>query len=77
MLTDDQGSWMLMLLSAVFCVYIFSHIYNAFLNLAGDSTVDYRISDRMAISHITFTKITTTATWCGDFFTAWLVSQLG
>ena len=77
MFTDDQGSWMLMLLSAVLYVYIFSYIYNAFLKLAGDSTVDYRISDHMTISYITFTKITTTATWCGDFFTAWLVSQLG
>lgn len=76
MFLDDKGSWMTMFLSTILCVFIFSYIYNAFLLIGGDSTSDYSISPYMSISNNIFMKAAATGTWCGDFFTAWMVTDM-
>ena len=73
MFTDDQGSWMIMFLITLVTVFITSLIYNGFLTAGGDATAPYRISDLMGVSNDIFMKVAACGTWCGDFFTAWMV----
>ncbi|XP_070200013.1 transmembrane protein 117-like isoform X2 [Littorina saxatilis] len=74
--TECKGSWMIMFLSTVLCLFIFSYIYTAFLMIGGDSTSPYRISPYMGIANHYFMKAAATGTWCGDFFTAWMVTDM-
>eukprot|EP00105_Crassostrea_gigas_P038068 XP_019922216.1 PREDICTED: transmembrane protein 117 [Crassostrea gigas] len=73
MFEDDMGSFMVMFLASLIVLFVFSWIYNAFLLIGGSDTEDYRISDLMGISNSLFMKMAATGTWCGDFFTAWMV----
>lgn len=73
MFCEDQGSWMIMFLSSLISIFIFSWLYNAFLLAGGSSTEDYRISGLLGLSNSIFMKAAATGTWCGDFFTAWMV----
>jgi hypothetical protein len=73
MFTKEKGSWMTMFLTTIISLIIFSFIYNGFLMIGGDSTTDYRISGLMGIGNDIFMKAAATGTWCGDFFTAWMV----
>lgn len=73
MFRDNQGSWMVMFLTTIFCVFIFSYIYNAFLLIGGTSTEPYTISGLMSVRNSVFMKAAAVGTWCGDFFTAWMV----
>lgn len=74
MFSNCQGSWMIMFMVVLIILFIFSWIYNGFLMIGGDATLDYRISDLMGLSNSIFMKMAATGTWCGDFFTAWMVS---
>ena len=74
MFSDDKGSWMTMFLTTIVSVFIFAYIYTAFLLIGGDAMKDYHISPYMDISNNIFMKAAATGTWCGDFFTAWMVS---
>ncbi|XP_052067421.1 transmembrane protein 117-like [Mytilus californianus] len=76
MFCDDQGSWMIMFLFSLISVFIFSWLYNAFLLAGGSSTEDYRISGLLGLSNSIFMKAAATGTWCGDFFTAWMVTDM-
>ncbi|XP_061173205.1 transmembrane protein 117-like [Saccostrea echinata] len=76
MFEDDMGSFMVMFLTTLISVFVFSWIYNAFLMIGGSDTEDYRISDLMGISNSLFMKMAATGTWCGDFFTAWMVTDM-
>ncbi|XP_062582090.1 transmembrane protein 117-like [Saccostrea cucullata] len=76
MFEDDMGSFMVMFLTTLISVFIFSWIYNAFLMIGGSDTEDYRISDLMGVSNSIFMKMAATGTWCGDFFTAWMVTDM-
>ncbi len=73
MFSDDQGSWMTMFLVSLISLFIFSWVYNAFLWAGGSSTEDYRISGLMGLTNSIFMKMAACGTWCGDFFTAWMV----
>ena len=73
MFNEDQGSWMIMFLITLITVFIMSLIYNGFLSIGGDATSQYRISDLMGVSNDIFMKAAACGTWCGDFFTAWMV----
>lgn len=73
MFEDDMGSFMVMFLASLIVLFVFSWIYNAFLLIGGSDTENYRISDLMGISNSLFMKMAATGTWCGDFFTAWMV----
>ncbi|XP_064601470.1 transmembrane protein 117-like [Liolophura sinensis] len=76
MFRDNQGSWMIMFLTTIFCVFIFSYIYNAFLLIGGTSTEPYTISGLMSVRNSVFMKAAAVGTWCGDFFTAWMVTDI-
>ncbi|XP_052798505.1 transmembrane protein 117-like isoform X2 [Mya arenaria] len=76
MFSDDQGSWMVMFLISLISIFIMSLFYNLFLMIGGDNTLDYRISDLMGISNDFFMKVAACGTWCGDFFTAWMVTDI-
>lgn len=76
MFEDDMGSFMVMFLTSLIVLFVFSWIYNAFLLIGGSDTEDYRISDLMGISNSLFMKMAATGTWCGDFFTAWMVTDM-
>ncbi|KAK6973795.1 transmembrane protein 117 [Biomphalaria glabrata] len=76
MFHDDKGTWMTMFLSTVLSVFIFSYLYNALLMIGGDHTAPYAISTYMGITNSAFMKAAATGTWCGDFFTAWMVTDI-
>ena len=75
MFLDDQGSWMTMFFTTILSLFIVSHIYNLLLMIGGESTLQYRIDEHMGIRNSLFLKAAATGTWCGDFFTAWMVGQ--
>jgi hypothetical protein len=75
MFNDHQGSWMTMFFTSIMSLFIMSWLYNGLLQIGGDSTVEYEITERMGIKNATFMKAAATGTWCGDFFTAWMVCQ--
>lgn len=76
MFTEDQGSWMIMFLISLITIFIMSLFYNLFLMIGGESTAPYRISDLMGVSNDYFMKAAACGTWCGDFFTAWMVTDI-
>ncbi|KAK3103381.1 hypothetical protein FSP39_018842 [Pinctada imbricata] len=76
MFENDMGSWMTMFLTSLVVLFIFSLIYDLFLMIGGDSTTDYRISSLMGLTNSIFMKMAATGTWCGDFFTAWMVTDM-
>ena len=73
MFLDDQGSWMTMFFTTILSLFIFSHVYNLLLMIGGESTLSYRITEDMGIRNSLFLRMAATGTWCGDFFTAWMV----
>ncbi|CAH1787332.1 unnamed protein product [Owenia fusiformis] len=76
MFQEDQGSWMVMFFTTIMFLYIFSWIYNAFLLIGGESTTQYAISDLLGLKNSWFMKAAACGTWCGDFFTAWMVTDI-
>ncbi|GFR90789.1 transmembrane protein 117 [Elysia marginata] len=76
MFHDDRGSWMTSFMSTVLLLFIFSYLYNVLLMIGGDYTRPYHISSYMGVSNSIFMKAAATGTWCGDFFTAWMVTDM-
>ncbi|XP_069484115.1 transmembrane protein 117 isoform X2 [Ambystoma mexicanum] len=75
MFRDDHGSWMTMFFSTILFLFIFSHIYNLCLLMAGNMR-SHIITDYMGIRNQTFMKIAAVGTWMGDFVTAWMVTDM-
>lgn len=76
MFRDEQGTWMIMFLTSIMFIYMFSNIYNSFLE-SGHPQVDvYRINSHMGITNANFMKAAACGTWIGDFVTAWMVSRI-
>ncbi|XP_059178356.1 transmembrane protein 117-like [Physella acuta] len=76
MFHDGRGSWMTMLFTTILTVFLLSYPYNAMLKLGGQVNDDYHITSRMGISNRIFSKVAATGTWCGDCFTAWMVTDI-
>ncbi|XP_013792895.2 uncharacterized protein LOC106476819, partial [Limulus polyphemus] len=72
MFREEQGTWMIMFLTVIIFVYIFSLVYNAFLLSSYTNPEPYRITGRMGITNMSFMKVAASGTWLGDFFTAWM-----
>ncbi|XP_061677623.1 transmembrane protein 117 [Syngnathoides biaculeatus] len=72
---EDQGSWMTMFFTTILSLFIFSHIYNLFLLMAGGMEL-HMVTDQMGIRNATFMKIAAVGTWMGDFVTAWMVTDM-
>ena len=64
---------MTMFFTTILSLFIFSHVYNLLLMMGGESTLSYRITEDMGIRNSLFLRMAATGTWCGDFFTAWMV----
>ncbi|XP_077194731.1 transmembrane protein 117 isoform X3 [Paroedura picta] len=75
MFREDQGSWMTMFFSTILFLFIFSHIYNLCLLMAGNMRA-YIITDFMGIRNESFMKVAAVGTWMGDFVTAWMVTDM-
>lgn len=74
MFQKDMGSFMIMFLTTLIFLFIFSWLYNGFLSLGGAEYDDYAINGKMYMKNSTFMKAAACGTWLGDFFTAWMVS---
>ncbi|XP_020651200.3 transmembrane protein 117 isoform X3 [Pogona vitticeps] len=75
MFREDHGSWMTMFFSTILFLFIFSHIYNLCLLMAGTMRA-YIITDFMGIRNENFMKVAAVGTWMGDFVTAWMVTDM-
>ncbi|XP_070764161.1 transmembrane protein 117 [Enoplosus armatus] len=75
MFREDHGSWMTMFFSTILLLFIFSHIYNLFLLMAG-SMKPHMVTEYMGIRNESFMKIAAVGTWMGDFVTAWMVTDM-
>ncbi|KAM4748110.1 transmembrane protein 117 [Rhinophrynus dorsalis] len=75
MFRDDHGSWMTMFFSTILFLFIFSHIYNLCLLMAGNMS-KYIITEYMGIRNESFMKVAAVGTWMGDFVTAWMVTDM-
>ncbi|XP_048404338.1 transmembrane protein 117 isoform X2 [Stegostoma tigrinum] len=75
MFRKDHGSWMVMFFSTILFLFIFSHIYNLFLLIAGNMS-SYFINKYMGMRNETFMKLAAVGTWLGDFVTAWMVTDM-
>ncbi|XP_023647209.1 transmembrane protein 117 isoform X1 [Paramormyrops kingsleyae] len=75
MFREDHGSWMTMFFSTILFLFIFSHVYNLLLFMAGDMG-PYMVTDHMGIRNELFMKMAAVGTWMGDFVTAWMVNDM-
>nr|XP_028602923.1 transmembrane protein 117 isoform X1 [Podarcis muralis]XP_028602924.1 transmembrane protein 117 isoform X1 [Podarcis muralis] len=75
MFREDHGSWMTMFFSTILFLFIFSHIYNLCLLMAGYMR-PYVVTDFMGIRNESFMKVAAVGTWMGDFVTAWMVTDM-
>ncbi|XP_064809082.1 transmembrane protein 117-like [Oncorhynchus masou masou] len=75
MFREDHGSWMTMFFSTILFLFIFSHIYNVILLMAG-SMGPHMVTEYMGIRNESFMKIAAVGTWMGDFATAWMVTDM-
>ncbi|XP_014780206.1 transmembrane protein 117 isoform X1 [Octopus bimaculoides] len=76
MFQKSHGSWMTMFMTVLVCLLIFSYIYNGCLYIAGEEAQEYIITTAMGITNGFFMKGAACGTWCGDFFTAWMVTDI-
>lgn len=76
MFEASAGSWMIMFLLVILMLFVFSFVYNLFLMIGGDEMKPYHISQYMGISNSFFMKAAACGTWLGDFFTAWMVTDI-
>ena len=76
MFKRDSGSWMVMFLSTLLSLFIFSFIYNGFLSAGGDELSLYKITTYLGIQNDNFMKAAGLGTWMGDFVTAWMVTDM-
>ena len=71
---DGQGSWMVMFMTVLLFLYMWSFVYSEFLILGGYAA--YVASSNLGIKNQTFMKFAAMGTWLGDFLTAWMVTDM-
>ncbi|RWS04943.1 uncharacterized protein B4U79_13815 [Dinothrombium tinctorium] len=76
MFRDEQGTTLIMLISMFICCYIFSVIYNGLLISFHSNPFPYIINTKMGVTNANFMKAAACGTWLGDFFTAWMVTDM-
>ncbi|KPM11147.1 THEM117 domain containing protein, partial [Sarcoptes scabiei] len=76
MFRDESGTWMIMLLSMLLSLFLISHLYNTLLLMLNPFDRNLLITSNMGISYASFMKIAACGTWCGDFFTAWMITDM-
>lgn len=76
MFARDSGSWMVMFLTTLVSLFIFSFLYNGFLRAGGDELSGYKITTYLGLQNDSFMKAAALGTWMGDFVTAWMVTDM-
>lgn len=76
MFRDEQGTWMIMFLTSLVFIYMFSLIYNSFVIPGHPPGEKFRINSFMGITNANFMKAAACGTWLGDFVTAWMVTDM-
>ncbi|UYV74688.1 TMEM117 [Cordylochernes scorpioides] len=76
MFRDESGTWMIMYLSAIVFMYLFSNVYNMCLLAAHPDSQEYLITPKMGVTNANVMKAAACGTWLGDFITAWMVLQV-
>lgn len=76
MFYHDSGSWMVMFLTTLVSLFIFSFLYNGFLSAGGDELSSYKITTYLGLQNDSFMKAAALGTWMGDFVTAWMVTDM-
>lgn len=76
MFREEQGTWMIMLLTVLVFVYMLSLVYNALLLSAHPHPDAFRINALMGVTNASFMKVAACGTWLGDFLTAWMVTDM-
>lgn len=76
MFRDEEGTWMIMILVTFICTYLFSLGYNLLLLSAHPTPKPYLITTLMGVTNSSFMKAAACGTWLGDFFTAWMVTDM-
>ncbi|XP_037087622.1 transmembrane protein 117-like [Pollicipes pollicipes] len=76
MFRDEQGSWMVMFLTVIVSLYIFSHVYNFILLLGYVNYQAYHVNSCMYITNASLMKAAACGTWLGDLITALMVTDM-
>lgn len=76
MFREEQGTWMIMLLTALLFVYALSLVYNTLLLSGHPRPEAFRINAQMGVTNASFMKVAACGTWLGDFLTAWMVTDM-
>jgi len=76
MFRDECGTWMIMFLSVFISCYFFSIVYNFMLVSTHPRAHLYVINTYMGMSYANFMKVAACGTWLGDFFTAWMITDM-
>ncbi|CAG2178680.1 unnamed protein product, partial [Oppiella nova] len=76
MFRDECGTWMVMFASVFISCYFFSFIYNFLLVWANPKAEELLINSYMGMTYASFMKVAACGTWCGDFFTAWMITDM-
>ncbi|EDO34251.1 predicted protein, partial [Nematostella vectensis] len=75
MFQEDKGSWMVMFLTTIVLLFVFSLIFNGLVSLGG-SIAAYKVTSFLGFTNKTFMKAAAMGTWMGDFVTAWMVTDM-
>ncbi|XP_071040319.1 transmembrane protein 117 isoform X2 [Parasteatoda tepidariorum] len=76
MFRDEQGTWMIMFLTSLMFIFMFSKVYNWFILASHPQSYRFYINSHMGITNATFMKAAACGTWIGDFVTAWMVTDM-
>lgn len=76
MFRDESGTWMIMLISTFISCYIACQVYNSFLIMFHSNPKPFIITSKMGMTYSSFMKLAACGTWCGDFFTAWMITDM-
>ncbi|CAG2177658.1 unnamed protein product, partial [Oppiella nova] len=76
MFRDECGTWMVMFASVFISCYFFSFIYNFLLVWANPKAEELLINSYMGMTYASFMKVAACGTWLGDFFTAWMITDM-
>ncbi|CAL1267183.1 unnamed protein product [Larinioides sclopetarius] len=76
MFRDEQGTWMIMFLTSLMFIFMFSKVYNWFLQFGYPQYDLFHINSHMGITNANFMKAAACGTWIGDFVTAWMVTDM-
>ena len=76
MFRDECGTWMIMFMTVFISCYFFSIAYNCLLVWGHPRAHLFVINTYMGMTYANFMKVAACGTWLGDFFTAWMITDM-